>query len=243
MKFSKILLIFAILALVSAFAMNVSFAAGENLALNKSSQIVTYDKKVSTIDAKYLYNNKKENVYLNVKVKKDYQKKYKIKSVKVKYDFFNKKGVYQKTAYKTYNGENKKSILIKIPNYSSTNKIAITYNTKSKLKKESVNFFMKSNSKKNIYLQSKKSKANIVEKGYNKISGKEIIYVPTYQKITIQTKNKNYKIKLIRFVAYNTSSGEKQNIDVIPENVNKYVLVNYEFSTDLGLSKISLYYY
>ncbi|MGL4670344.1 MAG: hypothetical protein ACRCVG_07135 [Methanobacteriaceae archaeon] len=243
MKISKIILLIGLVVFVSLMAVNIGFAANDDLVIVKANQTITYDKKVSTIEGKYVFNNKKEDVYLNVKVKKDYQKKYGIKSVKIKYYLYNKNGNYQKTIYKYYNGKNKKSILIKIPKYSGTDKIVINYKTNSNLKKEVVNLFMRSTSKTSSYLESKRSKATMVQKGYNKINGKKIINGPTYQKIQIQTNSGKYKMKLIKFIGFNTTSKKEQYIDIVPENVNKYVKISYEFYNDLKFNGIKIYYY
>ncbi len=243
MKFSKFLLILGIIAIVGIFTVNASFAVSEDLLTYKGSQYISYDKKISSIDYKYVFKNKKDNANLNIKVKKDYQNKYKIKSVNTKFFVYDKKCVFKKSIYKDYNGKNKNSISIKIPKYSSIAKLTINYKTKSNLKKESTNFYMRSSFKQKLYLQSKRSKANVLEKGYNKVNSGKIIYVPTYQKIKIYTKSKNYKIKLIRFMGLNTTSKMKQNIDVVPRDANEWVAVSYEFIEDLKPLGIRLYYY
>lgn len=47
--------------------------------------------------------------------------------------------------------------------------------------------------------------------------------------MNIKTKSKNYKIRLIRYIGYNTTSKEKQNFDFVPTDLNRHTSASFDF--------------
>lgn len=173
MKFKKIVLILAIIALVSTLAINTSFAASnEKITKWKMHATNTYTKEIVTIYEIYVmdddYNSK--STY-KIMIKKKYQNKFKIKSVNITYKYYGADYELDETIHKTYNGKKKNSITIKDSMKNlDLEKIAIEYYTKAKPKIESTNLLMNFNWKSTTQYYGKKSNIKVFEKGYNKIS-------------------------------------------------------------------------
>lgn len=115
MKYSRLLFIIGIVALLSISVMNTSFAASkksESIHSDKISQYILedyYKNKISEIKKTYIVNFKKRGGdsrkgNFKISIKKSFKNKYKIKSVKVLYTYND-----------WYNGDEKKFIkLIKL---------------------------------------------------------------------------------------------------------------------------------
>ncbi len=223
MKFRKILLVLGIVALASVFVMNASFAASsEKLSVYKGYYSFINDKKVSTIEQVVTFNNESSKQYYKINIKKTYQKKYKIKSVNIKYAVFdNKTDEFKNYIYKNYTANNKNSFVINplINEWISFDKLTVNYQTKEKIKKESVSFSSKPELKYNIYFTSNKANAQVFQKIYIK-NGIKYPFAVKYQKLKVLTKSNKYKIKSIKLtlatmknhkISYKTLKGYGKN--------------------------------
>lgn len=128
-KIKKVFFILVVTALVAVLAASTSFAATDSSDKNKTSgwykennfkggsaelNIKTYLADNYTVNGVYYKNDKKWYTFSTK------NKKLNIKSVTIKYQYYDKNaGVYKNTT-KTYNGKNKKSITIQIPKYEAT---------------------------------------------------------------------------------------------------------------------------
>lgn len=211
MRFSKVLLILGIIALVSAFAMSTSFAASsEHVTKYKQYVWDSYDKKIVNVDHLEVYSNLKPSSVSSassykINVKKSYKNKYKINSVKVKYAVYDNSSEFEKYTYKTYNVKNKNSVNIKNPNKNTMiEQITINYYTKSKIKNESIsaNTFPKGEWKSTTYFYGNKSIGVLKEKGYIKRFSGGYYYASTSHNLKISTKNKKYKINKVKLAFY-----------------------------------------
>lgn len=198
MNIKKMLIISFFLLILASMAIGTSFAvSSEKINIYKSSYSKytdTFDKKIASIDKIVTIDAKdnRKNSY-KISIKKNYQKTFKIDSVKCKYLDNN---------YKTYNGKNKTSLIIKPPeNYSAVLYMVIKYQTKNKIKNESTN--LQQNSKYQSYHKAIGKTANITLKtnGYT-INKGQVNSVINYQKFYIKTVNKKYKIKSIKTISY-----------------------------------------
>ncbi|KZX15214.1 hypothetical protein MBCUT_16740 [Methanobrevibacter cuticularis] len=205
MKFSKILLILGIIALLSAFAMSTSFAiSSEKITKYKLYSNSTYNKKIVTIDELSISNHN-DNVklkYYNINIKKKYQNKYKLKSVNITYTY-HKENWESVKVHKNYNAKNKNTIKIKgSPKYYYVD-ITINYYTKSKIKKESISLPYNSHKwKGTFYYYGKKSNIKLYEaKNITETQYLTAVDI-TYEKFKVTTKNKKYKIKEVKVVYY-----------------------------------------
>lgn len=225
MKFSKILFIICIIALVSVFTMNVGFAASnEKITKYKEYQWDKHDTKIVNIncytinvkDSKSYYIKSKSSYKINIK--KPYKNNYKINSINVKYAVYGKNTYdFKKYIYKNITLKNKNSVTIKDKNADTRiEKITINYNTKSKIKKESPNLWEpKGNWKRVVYFYGNKSKAILKENGYMKRGqygcdgSYSYAYSPTNQKLKVSTTNNKYKIDKVKLIFY----GHVDNIE------------------------------
>jgi hypothetical protein len=216
MKFRKILLILGIVSLASVFVINASFAASsEKLSIYKSSSSATIDKKVSTIQEVSTINNGNGNgtykEYCKISIKKAYQKKYKIKSVNIRYSVYdNKTSEFKNYIYRNYTVNNKNNFVIntKINDYTSIDKLTVNYQTNGKIKKESTSsYYSKGELKFNSYLISIKANANMIQK--ISINGKNVNpFTVKYQKLKVVTKSKQYKIRSIKLSLVNMKNNK-----------------------------------
>lgn len=236
MKFSKILLIIGIVALASVFVMNASFAASsEELSVYKGSGSLTTDKKVSTIIDVSKFQNDGYKEYCKINIKKAYQKKYKIKSVNIRYSVIDTKTYkFKNYLYKNYTVNNKNSFIVNVSGNDSVSfdKLTVNYQTKGKIKNESItSSYTKGELKYNTYFDSNKANAYLFQKVYLKNDMKDPFTVK-YQKIKVLTKNKKYKIKTIKLafsnaktnkISYSTFKGYGKNSLIIKLYQNKIV--------------------
>ena len=211
MKFSKLLIIIAIVFLLSICVMNTSFAAvkkSESISSDKISQIISedcYKSKISEINRIDIYNRKDDRKgNFKFSVKKAYQNKYKIKSVKVlyirTYTDWNIDETIEKKVYKTYKPKNKKILTIKDLSASeNTNgeyafvKIIINYKTKKNLKQETV--YLKKPYKYKSTMVYKGKTATV--KDITEDSKKKFIH-----KVKVKTTSSKYKIKTFKVIFY-----------------------------------------
>lgn len=118
MKFSRILLIFGIVAILSIFAVSTTFAAcasTEKLTQYKGSFSSNLNKKISNIEQISAFKNNNSKEYYKINIKKNYQNRYKIRSVSVKYSLIdNETHEIINFFYKNYTGKNKNSLKINI---------------------------------------------------------------------------------------------------------------------------------
>lgn len=209
MKFKKLVLILGILAVVSVFTISTGFAASsEKITGFNSNQSITYDYKIIKISHVFKSpSDGKDSEYFRINVKKAYQNKYKIKSVKAKISVYDDYEI-TKTYYKTYNIKNKNKAYIKLPNSNGTNwynieKITVFYKTKSKIKNESTKFQKYATFKSTTKFNGINSNIVLKEKGYYKWTAMGEQPYTTYQHFQIKTKNKKYKIKSVKVSYYN----------------------------------------
>lgn len=244
MKFSKILLIVGIVALVFTFAMSTSSAASsEKITKFKMYDKNSYNKKIVTIDKSYSLKNNRGVEYISsykISIKNKYKGKYKIKSVNMTYQYYDENSYKHKNIYYNYNGKNKNTIKIKDPKKSIIfQKMTINYYTKGKIKKESTKFQLNSNYKTVTYYYGNKANVKLNERGYNKLDSTFNEYLPrlTYTKFKVTTKNKKYKIKKVQAVYYDdtglnsikTYNGYGKNSLTIKPNEKKYLIWIGEF--------------
>ncbi|MBZ9571115.1 hypothetical protein KQY27_06130 [Methanobrevibacter sp. TMH8] len=202
MKINRILLMIGIVAIAFIFVMNVSFAASsEKLEAYKGSFYSNTEKKVSNVEQVFAFNYNNSKEYYKISIKKNYQNKYKIKSVNATYSVFDNKTYKAKYFYKNYNGKNKNFLKIKSLNNDTVNleKLVINYYTKGKIKHESFKPYYISNFIETTYLSAKKANAKLVQKLNFKIRKHTNFPKIEYQNIKIITKNKKYKIKAVKF--------------------------------------------
>ena len=200
MKIKRIILIMGILAFITIFALNASFAASnETIDKFKTQQVDTYNKKIITVDyvSKYTDKNYNFNAYLTFSVKKTYKSKYKIKSIKAQY--YTQYG----TITKSYAIKNKTKVRLNFKNGIFDGNFTVSYYTKGKIKNETVNMESKHKWKGTTYFYGKKSNINLKDSGYVTYSPQGAWYVTDYQKFTTTTKSKKYKLKTIKAFFFN----------------------------------------
>jgi len=207
MKFSKkILLILGIIAFVSIFLMSTSFAASSEKISKWDAKITdSFNKKVVAVNIVSNWNDSWENnEYYKFKIKKQHKNKFKINSIKLKYQ--NHEGTY----IKNYNVKNKDHAYLKIPKKYFVKKITLNYKTKSKLKSESISYKgYKSDSSIITTFNSKKAKIHLKEKGYTVRTEMGGWPTTTYQNFKINTKSPKYKIKSVKILYYSRGNLEK----------------------------------
>ncbi len=244
MSFKKILLVITLVAFMSFFAMSVSFAASsENLLINKNSFSSNENKKISNVEQIYTFKNNDPKDYLKISIKKNYQNKYKIKSVNLKYSVLDNKTQYVKDVfYKNYSGDNKNFLTIGILSNETINldKITINYYTNGKIKHENQYPYLYTpgdDLKLVTHLSAKKANAKSVEKGV--FATKSIIPVMKSQNVKIITKNKKYKIKAVKLSLVNIKNKSSYKIfKGYGKNSLKIKLHDNKF-----ISGIKVYYY
>ncbi len=210
MKFSRVFLIFSMVALVAVFAMNASFAASdgsEKLTQYKGSFSSNIDKKISNVEQVSAFKNNKSKEYYKINIKKNYQNKYKIRSINVRYSVTdNKTYKFRNFLYKNYTGKNRNYLKIDILNKDNifVDKVTINYFTKGKIKNESFySYYYNNNFTLVNYLFSGKANAKAVQKGDYKITQFGNIPIIKYQNVKIITKSKKYKIKAVKLLLTN----------------------------------------
>lgn len=208
MKFSRILLIFGIVAILSIFAVSTTFAAcasTEKLTQYKGSFSSNLNKKISNIEQISAFKNNNSKEYYKINIKKNYQNRYKIRSVSVKYSLIdNETHEIINFFYKNYTGKNKNSLKINILDKDNIfiDKVIINYYTKGKIKNES--FYYYNNDMSFVgYWAGKKVIAKLVQKGDYEITKFGNIPIMKYQNVKFLTKNKKYKIKAVKLLLTN----------------------------------------
>jgi len=203
MNIKKILIISLFLLILASVTIGTSHAASSEKISASSCKITeTFNKKIASIYQVYTSNENGGKLYYKINIKKSFQNKYKILSVKCRYDDYGTTGPF----YKIYDGKNKNSLIIKPYNDSNLELMTINYQTKDKIKKESSNFW--ENRFKVLRVSKfvgKKANLKLKEKGYYSEEKSKDTYI-TYQKINIKTINKNYKIKTIKAVYYDSNN-------------------------------------
>ena len=210
MNIKKILIISLFLLILTSIVIDASYAvSSEKIKISYSKLTDTFDKKIASIDE--ILTWPKKNYYTEysykVNIKKANQNKYKIQSVKCKYNFYDDITDKYNIIYKTYNGKNKTSLNIKQSDDYSLESVTINYQTKSEIKKESMNIRFYNGKVTKVTYDSqgigKKSKITVKEKGYYLTNGQGIPVI-TNIKFNIKTTNKKYKIKTIQLIYQNT---------------------------------------
>jgi hypothetical protein len=199
MNIKKILIISLLLLTLATVTIGASYAAtSEKISYSSSKSTQTFDKKIVSINEIYTWNKKGDKFQYKISIKKSFQNKYKIKSVRCEYIDYET----DKITYITYDGKNKNSLTIKPINGSFRMPMIIYYETKEKIKKESAKF----SEKKRVFLSDsnfvgKKANIKLREKGYvdDRGQGTSIIQ---YQKFDIKTINKKFKIKTVKALYY-----------------------------------------
>ncbi|OQD58823.1 hypothetical protein MBBAR_8c00490 [Methanobrevibacter arboriphilus JCM 13429 = DSM 1125] len=114
--------------------MNPNFATnGEKLSPYKGLGSLTTDKKVSTITNVSKFQDDSYKEYCKITVKKAYQKKYKIKSVNIRYAVSDIKTYkFKNYIYKNYTVNNKNRFIVNIFGNESVSfdKLTVNYQTK-----------------------------------------------------------------------------------------------------------------
>ncbi|KZX10099.1 hypothetical protein [Methanobrevibacter curvatus] len=187
MKFKKTFLSVIFVAIIFIIAVNASYAvSNEVIEPYKDYSADIYQKKIISVEDIHKSVIKGEKYYntniLKIDVKSLYQKNYKIKSIKMK--FSNGKTLnYNLSKFKK---RSKINVKINLGN-KYLDKITVNYNTKGKIKNETVNFGSNSKWKGTTYFKGKKSKIVLKESGVPVNEGQG------YIKIT----NRHFKIKTI----------------------------------------------
>ncbi|KZX12079.1 hypothetical protein [Methanobrevibacter curvatus] len=205
-KIQKFLAIFLILFVIAIVISNVSFAATDAFNFKKTSGFTTEnnykgiasDLKIKTftsdkdlVNGNYFKNNKMSYTFSTKK------KNYKIKTISVLYEYYDTKSDRIKRTTKVYNGKNKKTLTINIPQYHKNVfyyhhrvlKYTINY---SNYKKESNKKFFSSQVLKHESRIFKGKKTTITR--FYKVSRLDIVGDIKY---TIKANKKNAKIKKI----------------------------------------------
>lgn len=245
MKINRILLMIGIVAIAFVFVMNVSFAASsEKLETYKGSFYSNTEKKVSNINNVFDYklDSKYSKQYYKINIKKNYQNKYKIKSVNVKYSVVDIKTYEATYFYKNYNGKNKNFLKIKSLENDTVHleKLVINYYTKGKIKHESLNPNIINNFIATSYLSAKKANGKLVQKGNFKITKYTNFPEMEYQNIKIITKNKKYKIKAVKLGLVNVKNNKVSYKTFKGYGKNSFKTKLY---TNQFIAAIKVYYY
>ncbi|OQD59189.1 hypothetical protein MBBAR_5c00320 [Methanobrevibacter arboriphilus JCM 13429 = DSM 1125] len=247
MRFSRFLLIVGVVALVSVFAMSTSFAVSANsekLTQYKGSFSSNINKKISNIEQVYAFKNNNSKEYYKINIKKNYQNKYKIRSVNVRYAVVdNETHKIRNFLYKNYTGKNKKSLKIDILNKDDTfiDKVTINYFTKGKIKNESFySYYYTNNFTLVNYLASGKANAKAVQKGDYKITQLGNIPIIKYQNVKIITKSKKYKIKAVKLILTNFKGTKTSYKTFKGYGKNSLKIQLYE---NIFIRDIKVYYY
>jgi hypothetical protein len=227
-----------ILAFISVFTMNVSFAASdETIDECKTHRVDTYNKKIVSVNHISKWNkNYNGKYYLNIDIKKTYKSKYKLKSIKIRYNDY-----WGDVKYKTYNIKNKTKVNLNINGFY-VNKLMITYQTKDKIKNETLNMETKHNWKSTTHFYGKKANIILKESGYATYSPQGAWPTTNYQKFKITTKSKNYKINVIK--AFFFVMGGIESIKTY-KGYGKTTLVTRIYGTyeAMGIGAFRVYYY
>ena len=204
MKIKKILIISLFLLILASVTIGASYAASsEKISAFSGKDIQTYDKNICSVDKIWTWDAKSNiKEHYKVNIKKANQNKYKIKSVKCKFRVYNSEATGEDIVYKTYDGKNKTSLVIK-PSFKDfeIESITINYQTKEKIKSESTKFQQKT--VKCVYYTEfigKKAKINVTEKGYfSFIEKNDYSYS---HKFNINTISQKDKIKTVKAIFY-----------------------------------------
>ena len=205
MNIKKIVVIALFLLVLVNVTIGASYAtSNEKITLSHTKQTGTFNKEIAFIEEIGIWDKEYNIKYsYKVNIKKINQNKYKIKSVRCKYDVYNSTTDKYSTIFKTYNGKNKKSLNIKPSKNYKLESMTINYQTKSKINKESLNLWSYNGEliKEKYVLKGigKKSGITVTEKGYYHNIGHEIPTI-TYIKFNIKTTNKKYKIKTVKLI-------------------------------------------
>ena len=205
MNIKKILIVSLFLLILAGTTIGASYAvSNEKIKLSTTKYTYSFDKKISSIDEMMIFDKKSDFKYAyKVNIKKANQNKYKIKSVECKYRVYNDITDKYDTIFKTYNGKNKISLNIKPLKDYRAESMTINYQTKSKIKKESLKFGFYNGKTVKVAYDSKslgkKSGIIVKEKGSFLTKGQGIPVI-TYIKFNIKTTNKKYKIKTVQLI-------------------------------------------
>ena len=195
-------------------------ASNEKIELDTYKTIKTFDKKIVSIDEICVWYKKYDyTTTFKVNIKKVNQQKYKIQSVKCKYIY--EEDIYENDYdYKTYNGKNKNFLTIKPPEGALLDSMTINYQTKSKVKKESIKFdgMASPSFEWKCYLDGvgKKSKITLKEEGY--FAKKQNTLFVQYHKFIFKTTNKKYKIKEVELTYRGQDKATKTKTTILNGN-------------------------
>ena len=237
----RIILLMGILVLGFAFALNISFAASEEISTSKTHDLDVYDKKIVTIKkfSYKNYDNYNYKYYYKINIKKSYQNKYKIKSVHVTYyDYYGSKYYIKK-----YNAKNKNSIGMKHPDDLDFVKMTVFYSTKTKVKNETNRFKGDSSLKRTEVFKGKKSNVKLTKEGDNYLISDMLWSTINYQKFIVTSKSKTYKIKSVKAFYYDTETRKEKFKTFKGYGKNTLTAKLYGTYEGEGISYFKVYYY
>ena len=201
MNIKKILMVSLFLLILASVTMGLSYSASsEKIGISSTKMTEKIEKKIVSIDRINFWSKKSgDKYYYKIKIKKNYQNKYRIQSVKCEYIDY---GYDSGNFYKTVNGKNKKSLNIKPLNNDYIMSMTVKFQTKEKIKSESTKFWEKRYKiLRDKEFRGKKANIKVREKGYWLVDGQGNTFIK-YQKVDIKTTSKKYKIKTIKALYY-----------------------------------------